>query len=56
MAINLGEPSRTATSGSVNNGSLVRKLGQMTAVYLRDTNAGPDYNGNTGAAIIGTET
>ncbi|MDD7615454.1 MAG: InlB B-repeat-containing protein, partial [Clostridiaceae bacterium] len=56
MAINLGEPSRTATTGAVDEENLVRNSGTTTAVHRRHPDYGADYNGNTGDIIIGTET
>ena len=56
MAINLGEPSRTTTTGSVNEDNLVRNSGTTTAVHKRHPDYGADYNGNTGSTIIGTQT
>ena len=56
MAINLGEPARTTTTGSVNEDNLVRNSGTTTAVHKRHPDYGADYNGNTGSTIIGTQT
>ena len=55
MALKLGNPVNTNVSGSVNTDNLVRYSGTTTATYLRETSGGVDYNGNSGAAIIGTE-
>ena len=56
MALDLSHPARSITNSNVNTKDLVYKTGKTTAVHLRATNGGADYNGNTGSAIIGTVT
>ncbi len=56
MAIKTGNPVGTSTSGTANTDNLTRYSGTVTAAHRRASNAGADYNGNTGAVIIGTQT
>ena len=56
MAVKIGNPAGTSTSGAADTGNLVRNSGAVKATYYRDPNAIADFNGEKGAQIIGTET